>query len=372
MVVGIVIAIVFTSLPASVHAHRLQPAVATVSFSQGGEVLIDIRANFEVLLAGISQRHADTDTSPRKQQYDALRKLTSEALGARIQTFASDYLKGIALDFDTGPLSTEVDSVVVADVPDVRKARLSTLRLRGHVPAAATSFSWDYGETYGAVVLRIIAGTEPPITEWLPSGKTSTPYAIGEPYRAPTTMSIVTTYVPLGFTHIVPLGADHIAFVLGIFLLSARMAALLWQVTAFTIAHSITLGLALFGLVQLDPGVVEPLIALSIVYVGVENLLTRELKPWRVALVFAFGLLHGLGFAGVLGEIGLPPGEMVSALIAFNIGVEGGQLAVIILAMAAGGYWFRSAPWYRTRVVVPGSLAISALGGYWLVERTLL
>jgi hypothetical protein len=140
------------------------------------------------------------------------------------------------------------------------------------------------------------------------------------------------------------------------------------QVTAFTIAHSITLGLSMYGLVSLPPRIVEPLIALSIAYVAIENLVTRELKPWRVALVFMFGLLHGLGFAGVLRELGLPRDEFLTALLTFNLGVEGGQLTVIAGAMMLTAA-FVNKDWYRQRVVVPASLAIAAVGIYWTMAR---
>jgi hydrogenase/urease accessory protein HupE len=127
----------------------------------------------------------------------------------------------------------------------------------------------------------------------------------------------------------VPKGFDHVLFVLGIYLLSGRTRSVLWQVSAFTVAHSITLGLSMYGLVTVAPRIVEPLIAVSIAYVAIENIFLSELKSWRVALVFAFGLLHGLGFAGALQELGLPRSEFLTALLTFNAGVEAGQLAVI-------------------------------------------
>jgi hypothetical protein len=123
--------------------------------------------------------------------------------------------------------------------------------------------------------------------------------------------------------------------------------------------------------IALSPAIVEPLIAASIVAVAVENLLTARLHAWRVFVVFGFGLLHGLGFAGVLTEIGLPRNEFITGLIAFNVGVEGGQLSVIALAWASFGYWFRERPWYRTRIVLPMSAAIALTGAYWMVERIL-
>jgi hypothetical protein len=132
----------------------------------------------------------------------------------------------------------------------------------------------------------------------------------------------------------------------------------------------VTLTLAGLGIVALSPRLVEPLIALSIVYVAVENVLTDRMTRWRPPVVFGFGLLHGLGFAGVLGELGLPEQERLLALVGFNAGIELGQLTVIAGAALAGG-WFRSAPWYRRRLVVPASAAIALVGLVWAVERVL-
>jgi hypothetical protein len=175
-------------------------------------------------------------------------------------------------------------------------------------------------------------------------------------------------YLRLGFTHILPHGLDHVLFVLGLFLLSASLRPLLWQVTAFTIAHSITLALALYGVLRLPAMIVEPLIALSIAFIAMENLFTSDLKPWRPVVVFGFGLVHGLGFAGVLSDIGLPRGQYLTALLTFNAGVELGQLAVIALALAAVG-WFRRCAWYRPAVVLPASGAIAAVAVFWTIER---
>ena len=156
---------------------------------------------------------------------------------------------------------------------------------------------------------------------------------------------------------------------LGLFLFSTRMRPLLWQVTMFTVAHSITLALAMTGVIQLPARVVEPLIALSIAYVGIENIWHRSLHNSRLALVFAFGLLHGLGFASMLAEFGMPDEAFATALIAFNVGVELGQLAVILVAFLAVGVWLGHRPYYRQLVVIPGSLVITGVGLYWAWER---
>jgi hypothetical protein len=142
-------------------------------------------------------------------------------------------------------------------------------------------------------------------------------------------------------------------------------------VSTFTLAHSITLGLTIYGVVSLPARVVEPMIALSIAYVAIENVVTTELKTWRVALVFSFGLLHGMGFAGVLRDLGLPRGDFLAALVTFNLGVEAGQLTVVALAFVLVGYWRRNAVSYRRLIAQPASIAIALTGLYWTVQRLL-
>ena len=176
-------------------------------------------------------------------------------------------------------------------------------------------------------------------------------------------------YLKVGFEHIVPLGLDHILFVLGIFFLEPRLKPVLVQATAFTVAHSITLGLAMYGLISPPANIVEPIIALSILFVAIENIITSRLNPWRVVIVFGFGLIHGLGFASVLTGLGLPRRLFVESLIAFNVGVELGQISVILAAWLLVGRWFGQKTWYKQRVVVPASVVIGLIAAYWTVER---
>jgi hypothetical protein len=156
---------------------------------------------------------------------------------------------------------------------------------------------------------------------------------------------------------------------LGVFLLSPRLRTVLVQLSAFTMAHSITFGLSMYGIVSLPSAIVEPAIALSIAYVAVENLTTSRLRSHRVALVFAFGLLHGLGFAGALSALALPRSQFLLALVEFNVGVEAGQIAVVAIALAASAPWRRFPIHYRRFVLVPSSTAIAAVGFFWTIER---
>ena len=177
------------------------------------------------------------------------------------------------------------------------------------------------------------------------------------------------TYLQLGYTHILPLGVDHILFVLSIFFLEPRLKPVLMQATAFTVAHSITLGLAMYGVINPPTAIIEPIIALSILFVAIENIFAEKLNPWRIVIVFAFGLIHGMGFASALTSLGLPKKSFFESLIAFNVGVELGQASVILLAWALVGYWFADKPWYKRRIVIPASIIIGLIAAYWTVER---
>lgn len=195
---------------------------------------------------------------------------------------------------------------------------------------------------------------------------------LGEERSALSTFGL---YIKIGMGHILPGGLDHILFVLALFLASSRTRSLLIQITAFTVAHTVTLGLAANGVIAPDASIVEPFIAFTIAFVAVENLFFKEMTRWRPLIVFAFGLVHGLGFAGFFGELGLPAGQFWSALLGFNVGVEIGQLSVVagafILAallrqrLAAAGY----AHTYRRYVVVPVSLLIALTGLWWALQR---
>jgi len=176
-------------------------------------------------------------------------------------------------------------------------------------------------------------------------------------------------YLKLGYTHILPLGLDHILFVLSLFLLSPKLKPLLWQATAFTIAHSVTLGLAMYQIITPPAGIVEPLIALSILYVSLENIISPRLKASRIGVVFLFGLIHGMGFAGALGQLGLPQNAYLLSLVMFNIGVELGQMTIILLAYFLLAKWFGNKPWYRKRIVIPISVGIAITAGIWTLQR---
>jgi hypothetical protein len=177
-------------------------------------------------------------------------------------------------------------------------------------------------------------------------------------------------YLSLGFHHIVPEGTDHILFVLGLFFLGITWRKLLFQTTTFTVAHATTLFLSTYGIFSLPSKYVEPAIALSIAFIALENVFNPRLGPGRLAVVFCFGLIHGLGFASSLSEVPFPKHQFVVALLGFNFGVDFGQLFIIALAFVAVGWW-RNRAWFRGRVAIPCSIAIAAVGVFWAVQRVI-
>jgi len=286
----------------------------------------------------------------------------------RIVASAREFLDRFTIAFDGAPVRPRFAYLPAGAISDLAQTP-SIVRLTGTVPVGAGVISVAYGLALGSYAFNVRIGEAEPRIVWV-NGSDVSPGVSLVPPPPSTWRGVAAQYLVLGFTHIVPRGTDHILFVLGIFLLGRRWRAVLAQVSTFTIAHSITLGLTMYGVVSLPAKAVEPLIALSIVYVAVENLFTSELKPWRLALVFSFGLLHGMGFAGVLRDLGLPRSQFLTALLAFNGGVEAGQLFVIALASTAVAYW-RSRPAYRALIVQPASLLIAAIGLFWTIQRVL-
>jgi hypothetical protein len=176
-------------------------------------------------------------------------------------------------------------------------------------------------------------------------------------------------YLQMGFTHILPNGFDHILFIFGIYLLSPNLKTVFIQVTAFTIAHTITLTLSTYDIISFHSDIIEPIISVSLMIIAIENIFAKEIKPWRITIIFIFGLIHGLGFASGLKELGLPKSEFITALVTFTAGVELGQAAVILLAYFFIGKWFATKSWYHSKIVTSLSIMIAVIALYWTIER---
>ncbi len=335
-------------------AHEIGTTRVSVLFQEGRAYDIEIVADANSLvekLAASAGMSAPVDTK------------------AALVNFDEKFRQRVKLAFDGSEAHPEI-AYAVAPAADATSAAAAIIRMTGPIPRDARQFTWTYAWTFASYAMTVrTARSGKPATEWLEGGQTSAPFALTSPERPADRLATAWRYLRLGFTHILPHGLDHMLFVLGIYLLSGRARSVLWQVSAFTVAHSITLGLSMYGVVTVSPRIVEPLIALSIAYVAVENIFLSKLKPWRVALVFAFGLLHGMGFAGALKELGLPRSEFVTALLTFNLGVEAGQLTVIGAAFLLVGWHCANRAWYRSHIVVPASALIACTAVYWTIQR---
>ena len=427
-----VILIWITTL-SSAWAHEILPSIADMT-QEGDNLTFEVRLNLESFIAGIDQTEVtDTNVSSQAEIYDELRSLSTAELEARFVLFWPQMASKIVVLADGVTVTVENPNLLAGPLGDTDVLRASNLSFTSAIPVGTEFVQIGWASEFGVLVLRQM-GVEAPYDGYLEAGALSDPIALVGGDQATRWQTFV-RYVPIGFDHIVPKGLDHILFVFGLFFLSARMRPLLTQVSLFTLAHTITLALAALGYVVVPGSIVEPLIAASIVYVAVENIFMKNLSPWRPFIVFGFGLLHGLGFASVLSEFGLPQSAFVPALIGFNIGVEIGQLFVIavmflcvwqalrvdrgsnesyrgrvlyviLAAISAALVWFspiaisaaiENPTWllaipllvifllclasiqfrdhvdaYRKIVAIPASVAIAFIGAYWFVERTLL
>jgi hypothetical protein len=292
---------------------------------------------------------------------------TREDLTARLASLGSTLVDHAVLTFNGVRLSTRPGAVFVDD------RGLATMHLIGESFGPVSTLTWSTDLMYGTYPLVVRRGERHEMVYWLDGQASSGPIDVDQL----TEPQGVWSGIGLGFMHIVPKGLDHILFVLGLFLLSplvpskveGRVKQLVWQVSAFTIAHTATLGLSLYGVVSAPGDVVEPLIALSVAYVGVENVFTSRLRPWRVAVVFAFGLLHGLGFAGAMSELPYSQADLIGMLISFNVGVELGQLSVIAAAAVGMRVALAHREAWQRPVSQLASAAVGAIGLLWTVER---
>lgn len=400
------VALLLTSAAARGHEFTISDALAILK--SDGTFVVDLRIDVDALVAGVPPATPAAEVvaylqslPPEQRERDLAR--VREVLPRRLRiAFDEEFVEPIVTFPEYLPeRALEAASRPAAASPLGPTMYGLTARFSGPVPAGAKSLQLRSSRFFNSMHLTIFEQTTRRVGfEILSPGGMSSPFPLAAPPplatalstatgaagaqpnatgsgptesqpalgSAPSLVAVMWQYTKLGFEHILPKGLDHILFVLALFLLSTSLKPLVSQITAFTIAHSITLALAIFEIVRVQSWFVEATIAASIAFVAIENLLITEVRSHRIALVFTFGLLHGLGFASVLTELGLPSGQIAPALIAFNVGVEGGQLAVVASAMLTIG-WFRRKTWYRRGVVIPASLAIAAMGLYWSYER---
>ena len=362
----------------SAHAHEMRPAIADITVSPT-QVSVTIRFNAELFLAGIdASKITDSDDAPNAAAYDHMRQLPPVALGKEFAKKWPAFANQVNGQAGSERLQFELVDFTSEEDVDLSLPRISTAIITAPMPAyeRAIRFGWD--TRLGDLVLRQMTDVSagPSIDSnslytGLLNGGSLSPAISVVGVKAVPLSAVVSNYIKIGFIHIIPRGLDHILFVLGLFFYAPSWRPLLVQITIFTLAHSLTLALASRGLVTVSGTIVEPLIAASIAYVALENLWQKKLRLSRLLVIFAFGLLHGLGFAAVLSNIGLPSADFLISLISFNVGVELGQITVIAAALMLSRLLPLSPDGYQRLIAIPASLLIGVIGIGIAAERVI-
>jgi len=356
----------------SVNSHEIRPAIADIHIKQD-KISIELKLNLEIFLADIDASvSANTDLAVNASQYDRVRALNPNILADIFKQNFNEFVGLVTIKTNTRPLILKLISLDVGGAPDLSLPRYSRLILSANLESGENEVRLGWDQKLGALIVRQIGAEgvsqEKLYTGYLKPGQISDPiHRLGS--NLISVSKTVLDYIDLGITHIFPKGLDHILFILGLFFFSHKVSRLAWQITLFTIAHTVTLALASLELISVPSSIIEPLIALSICYVAIENILQKRIAFLRLVVIFIFGLLHGLGFASVLNEIGLSQTGFIASLIGFNIGVEIGQFGVIVVAYFVVGFWFGHRDCYRPFVQIPASITIAVIGGWWFLER---
>jgi len=356
-------------------ADVVKPALVEISVFAKGHYRVELRASIEAMMTGINSQYKTTQSSPNADAYDELRVLQSAQLKEKFIPFQQTVTEQIRLYFDQQAIDLHITEVNIPAPGYTKVPRISIIVFEGEIDRQVKQLSWYYPARFSdnAVRVRQVDSENEKwhwsTWQWIRDDSVSDNFSLTEVFTDPPLFEVIGEYVLTGFDHIIPKGMDHILFILGIFLLSTKLKPLALQATMFTLAHSITLSLSMYNVISLPASIVEPLIALSIAFIGLENLFAHKLKTSRLALVFAFGLLHGMGFASVLAEFGMPENRYATALIGFNIGVELAQLAILLVAYFGITYWFKSNEKFHRYITIPGSVCIAIIGLYWTWDR---
>jgi hypothetical protein len=355
-----------------VRADVVKPALVEISFFQDKTVEISIDLSLEAAMTGIGTQYKKTTDAPNSTEYDELRGLKSEVLRQRFKAFEVEFLNRLMFKVNSQVQTLKLINTDIDIVGYKKRPRKTVLTYQVQLSEWPTVISWQYGKVYGDSALRwqIYKKNEYNWSQWqwLRDGSSSGVIDINHP-KSGSAFERFVEFTGIGFDHVIPLGWDHILFIVGMALSSLLWRRLLLLVTTFTVAHTITLGLAMVGVVEISAQIIEPLIAFSIAYVAIENLLTHQSIRRKSIVVFFFGLIHGLGFATMLKEFEMTPDSFLMTLIGFNVGVELAQVVIVfgvvsvLLALQALKLN------YRQLMVIPVSIIISIIGIWWGIER---
>lgn len=368
--------------PPALGRHPPVDALAAVRVDGAGVLTIEL--TYDALAFALNDTSVNIPDEPMFELLDG----PDDVLDRSLTQARSRFVTLCVLEAGGVRVPVEVTAApTVADIREWRARRRGNplpvklqLLARATLPEEAGSFRIRFPEMLGKLLMTLERPGEEIVALPLEANEVSPEFGIPRPAapaggaaRAPTpdaegAGAVFRRFTVLGFHHILPDGLDHCLFVLGLFLLAPRVRPVLVQISAFTLAHTLTLTLSALGIFTAPGWFVEPAIAASVAFVGIENLLTKKVDWKRTLVAFAFGLLHGMGVASAFHDEGIPAGRLVPSLAAFTVGVEAGHLAVLAVAFLVLG-WFRNRAWYRAWLAMPLSVGISLVALVWFVQR---
>ena len=353
-------------------SHEIKPSIADFTYDENF-LNIKIRLNAELILSNIdASKISNTNSSSLSDIYDKLRILNKIELENLFKSSWQEISTNIDIKINNETKIINLINIEVEDIKNFEISRDTHIYLQVLLNNNSEYFTFSWIKKYGPIILRENSNhklEDELFTEYLQSGIESNKFYFNEKNFKNTLNSFINFFI-LGVEHIIPKGLDHILFIFGLFLFSSSLKKLITQITIFTIAHSITLIFVSLSLMKINPQIVEPIIALSIVYVGIENIFKNYVKEYlRYVVILFFGLLHGLGFALVLSDIGYRSTDLFINLISFNIGIEVAQISIVLVLYLLVALNFAKNKNYRMFFQVPSSILISSIGLYWFFER---
>ena len=353
-------------------SHEIKPSIADFTYDENF-LNIKIRLNAELILSNIdASKISNTNSSSLSDIYDKLRILNKIELENLFKSSWQEISTNIDIKINNETKKINLINIEVEDIKNFEISRDTHIYLQVLLNNNSEYFTFSWIKKYGPIILRENSNhklEDELFTEYLQSGIESNQFSFNEKNFKNRLNSFIKFFV-LGVQHIIPKGLDHILFIFGLFLFSSSLKKLITQITIFTIAHSITLIFVSLSLMKINPQIVEPIIALSIVYVGIENIFKNYVKEYlRYVVILFFGLLHGLGFALVLSDIGYRSTDLFINLISFNIGIEVAQISIVLVLYLLVALNFAKNKNYRMFFQVPSSILISSIGLYWFFER---
>jgi len=364
------------------HAHEIKPALLEfqLATSAANQLDLTLDMNAEIFLSGVDAGNlTDTDDSQKSDEYDRYRAQDATTLDKAVRARWQQLAQHIFVENGDKRLELTLRDVTVETGLLEEQIRQTRIQFSAAPLDNNKEIILGWAGELGPLIVRQISSTEPSddsatsasalYAAYLEPGERSDTVQLAGGTEI-SLFDVVRRYLHSGFVHIIPLGLDHILFVLGLFLFSLSGRVLIYQISLFTLAHTLTLALSSLGIVRISAQIVEPLIALSIAYVAIETIWAKgRFHLQRALLIIGFGLLHGMGFASVLADFGLPDGQFIPALVSFNIGVEIGQLAIVAPLYILMRWLRPPARFYRVIIQIPASVVIASIGLYWTAER---